>query len=235
MADPCVTPYLTGKTTAVEFSLACGDEDPRNLSYLPVGAMRGKSVTLGGDTGDTTTDSTFGNFRETAMLFKTFEFSGDGLRRADDGARYNQTVLKKHFLQVDNPTAWFRFTYPDITIYAYMLISSFGMEDPYDDYMSYSLEATVTASEYGVIVEDTPAPVTSVSVTPATVTVAEDETVQLSAVTTPTGGSVVWQSINTDVATVDQAGLVTGILEGTTTVRAISGGVVGTATVTVTL
>lgn len=67
-------------------------------------------------------------------------------------------------------------------------------------------------------------PVDGVTVTPASVEVAEGLTVQLSATVSPEGASqeVRWASKDTDIATVDANGLVTGLKEGTTKVFARS-------------
>lgn len=233
MAAKCKQPFETGRAVAIEFAIACGDVNPKTLAYAPIGAMRGKTVTFGGDTGDTTTDSTVGDFRETGMLFKTFEFSGDGLQRRDDGLQFNQTQLKMYWINTSQPMAWFRFTMPDITVYAYMLINGITLEFPYDDYMSYSIDLSATASDFGVIAEPTPTPVTSVNVTPAAGTLPVSGNLQLSATTVPGGGYVEWDSSNEAVATVSASGLVVGVGPGTATISATSGGVIGTAEVTV--
>ncbi|HVH69064.1 MAG TPA: Ig-like domain-containing protein [Gemmatimonadales bacterium] len=82
-------------------------------------------------------------------------------------------------------------------------------------------------------------PVASVTVTPATATVAVGATVQLTA--TPkdangnplTGRAVTWSSSNTSVATVDGNGLVTGVTAGSATITATSEGQSGSAGITV--
>lgn len=233
MAMQCKQPFETGRSVAIEFAIACGDVDPRGLSYAPIGAMRGKTVTFGGDTGDTTTDSTVGDFRETGMLFKTFEFSGDGLQRRDDGIQFNQTQLKMFWINTSQPMAWFRFTMPDITVYAYMLINGLTLEFPYDDYMSYSIDLSATASDFGVIAEPTPVAVTVVNVTPATASIVVSGNTQLVGQTVPGGGFIEWASSNEGVATVSASGLVVGVGTGTATITATSGGVTGSAEITV--
>lgn len=81
----------------------------------------------------------------------------------------------------------------------------------------------------------------SIAVGP-TVTIAAGKTVQLGATGTFSDGStksplsgVVWNSSDTTVATVTDAGLVTGVAPGTSTITAAVGSVSGTATITVTL
>jgi uncharacterized protein YjdB len=83
-------------------------------------------------------------------------------------------------------------------------------------------------------------PVATVTVSPATGSVGVGGTVQLAASTKDsagnvlTGRAVTWTSSSTTVATVNGAGLVTGLLAGTATITATSEGKSGTAAVTVT-
>lgn len=81
----------------------------------------------------------------------------------------------------------------------------------------------------------------SIAVGP-TVTIAAGKTVQMGATGTFSDGStksplsgIIWNSSATAVATVNDAGLVTGIAPGTSTITAAVGSVSGTATITVTL
>jgi len=69
-------------------------------------------------------------------------------------------------------------------------------------------------------------PVASVEVTPATATIFEAKTVKLRAIAKNAGGrelagrAVTWRSLDEDVATVDAAGLVTGVVPGTANIEA---------------
>lgn len=77
--------------------------------------------------------------------------------------------------------------------------------------------------------------VKSVTVSPSSASIAVNGTVQLTASVSPpkSAGTIVWTSTNTAVATVSQTGLVSGVAEGTATIRATTGGVTGSSTVTV--
>jgi len=103
--------------------------------------------------------------------------------------------------------------------------------------------ATITATSEGQSGTSTitvvHVPVASVSVTPATPSLNEGKTVQLTATPRDSSGNalsgrtVTWASSNTSVATVSASGLVTGKVAGTATITATSEGQNGTSTVTV--
>lgn len=82
-------------------------------------------------------------------------------------------------------------------------------------------------------------PVTSISITPATVSIYEGSTQQLQAVVGPNDASdksVTWTSLDPTVASVSATGLVTGLAAGTATIRADANdgsGVYATRTITV--
>ncbi len=87
----------------------------------------------------------------------------------------------------------------------------------------------------------TPPVLTSIAVTPTTASVAAGNTEQYTATGTYSNGSkqnltssVQWASSSTAVATVNSAGLATGVAQGKATISATSGTIVGTASLTVT-
>ena len=104
--------------------------------------------------------------------------------------------------------------------------------------------ATITASSEGksgtATVTVTAAAVASVNVTPPTASITVGQTTTLTAQPLDangnalTGRAVAWASSNAGVATVSDAGVVTGVAPGDATITATSEGKSGTATVTVT-
>lgn len=106
-------------------------------------------------------------------------------------------------------------------------LSSGATFGPLSDVVSTSTDASSTA------------PVASVSVTPSSATVYTDRSLQLSATlrdsagNTLTGRTVSWSSSNTNVATVNGSGTVTGVTAGEVTITAASEGITGTSAVTV--
>ena len=100
--------------------------------------------------------------------------------------------------------------------------------------------ATITATSEGksgaAAITVVPPPVASVDVTPTTATILVGGTVQLTATPksangTPLDRPVTWASNNPAAATVDAAGLVTGVGAGVATISATSEGKTGTASV----
>lgn len=241
MALNCNNPNFVGKNVLVEYALACGDVNPRTLSYAPVGSMRGKDLTLSADTVDTTADDSSGGFRSNLVTFKTLEFTGDGVVRVSSVADTGQTILLDHFVSEDQPVAWFRFTYPDRTIYAYSIITELSRSAPFDEVVTYSLTTmgTDTGSTLypAVIVDKTPAPATSITLAPATTSVVVGATRQLTATILPNDGAtrnVSYASSNPAIATINSSGLITGVAVGTATVTGKVGSKIASTAVTVT-
>lgn len=79
-------------------------------------------------------------------------------------------------------------------------------------------------------------PVTSVSVSPADITITAGETCQLTATVLPENAddrTVIWTSSDTDVAEVSQAGLVTALNEGTAEITATASGITASCALSV--
>jgi hypothetical protein len=106
--------------------------------------------------------------------------------------------------------------------------------------------STITATSGGIsgtaaltVTAAVPVPVASVTVSPAAPSIQVGATVQLAAVTRDannnvlTGRAITWSSSNTTVATVSASGLVNALVAGSSTITATSGGISGTAALTV--
>lgn len=227
MALDCASSKFVGKSVLAEFALACGDVDPNTLTFLPLGAARNKSLTMSADTVDATADDSAGSFRDTLITYKTFEVSVDGVTARDDGTTVNQQLLFNHFVTDPQPYVWIRLTGPINTVIGFCVLTEFSQEFPYDDIATYSMTASATSRPGGldsVIVEDTPIPVTSVTVSPATATVAVGLTTNLVAHVFPNAAlqSVTWSSATPAKVTVSASGVATGIATGTSVVTATS-------------
>ena len=227
MALNCASDKFVGKSVLAEFALACGDVDPMTLTWLPLGAARNKSITMSADTVDATADDSAGGFRDTLITYKTFEAAIDGVTKRDDGTTSNQQLLFNHFVTDPQPYVWIRLTGPINTVIGFCVLTEFSQEFPYDDIATYSMTASATSRPGGlasVIVEDTPIAVTSVTVSPATATVAVGLTTNLLSHVFPNAANqaVTWSSATPAKATVNASGIVTGVAAGTSVVTATS-------------
>ena len=123
-----------------------------------------------------------------------------------------------------------------------------GVKDPSSDNVNLLGTAwTTQTTAYGKGDKGTPgakndgyvAPITTVTVSPSSASVAVGATQQFTAAATDASGATVaatytWTSADPAIATVDAAGLATGKAQGTTTIRAVApNGVYGEATLTV--
>lgn len=227
MALNCASDKFVGKSVLAEFALACGDVDPNTLTFMPLGAARNKSQTMSADTVDATADDSAGSFRDTLITYKTFEVAVDGVTKRDDGTTSNQQLLFNHFVTDPQPYVWIRLTGPIQTVIGFCVLTEFSQEFPYDDVATYSMTASATSRPGGadsVIVEATPIAVTSVTVSPATATVAVGLTTNLLSHVNPNAADqhVTWVSATPAKATVNASGIVTGVAAGTSVVTATS-------------
>lgn len=155
----CETNRYSGKIVTLEYAIECGDVEPTTWKRL--GAMRTKSLTFTWDTNDATADDAIASIRSNIATWLNVELSADGVAiRGDSQLAIDQRDLRKHFLNPTEtggqPIIVVRITAPDLTFVFAMLMSSYGLEYPYDDTATWSIEGSITTSEIGLIVTDTP-------------------------------------------------------------------------------
>lgn len=228
----CKNQKFVGRTAILEYAIGCGDQMPAAADWKRLGAMRAKELTIEWETTDATADDSIGALRENLATFQTLSVSGDGVLKVAGTGAAALIALTKHVIKPEatggEPVAWIRLTFPDLTFTFFAIVTNMSRSAPYDDVATYSFEASATASDFGLIVEETPDPdapaVDTVAVTPATASIAEGATRQLTAAITPTGAAqgVIWSSSDTDKATVSQMGLVTAVAAGSATITATS-------------
>lgn len=229
----CRQTKITGRVAVLEYAIGCGDKLPKSSEWKRLGAMRTKDLTLEWDTVDGTADDSIGSLRENLANFQNMSVSGDGTLKVAGAGSANLIEMTKHVANPvatgGQPSAWLRLTYPDLTFTAFMIVTNMSRSAPYDDVVTYSLEASATASDFGLIVEDTPDPdapeVTSVNVLPETLSLEVGEIYDIEVIVLPTGASqkVVWTTSDSELVAVHPAtGVVTAINAGTATVTATS-------------
>lgn len=156
----CNVQKYVGHLVALEYAIGCGDQKPTQGDWKSFGALRAKEFDLQWDTTDATADDSVGALRENLATFQSLTISGDGVCKASGAGGENLIELTKHCA---NPTAtggqpnvWLRMTFPDLTFTAFMILTSMARNAPHDDVVTYSMSAEATASDFGLIVEDTP-------------------------------------------------------------------------------
>ncbi|MFV0411143.1 MAG: Ig-like domain-containing protein [Paracoccus sp. (in: a-proteobacteria)] len=229
----CKSTKYTGRVVVLEYAIGCGDALPVEADWKRFGAMRTKEFSLEWDTTDATADDSIGALKENLATFQSLKISGDGVCKASGSGAANLIELTKH---VANPAAtgnqpfvWLRMTFPDITFTAFMILTTMSRSAPHDNVTTYSMEANATASDFGLIVADTPDPdapaVVSVTVVPDTLAMNVGDTYDVEAVVLPTDApqGLTWDSSDTDIATVNElTGVVTAVSAGTATITAKS-------------
>lgn len=220
----CKSQKYVGRDCVLEYVIGCGDELPASGDWKRMGAMRTKELTIEWETDDATADDSIGALRENLATFQILSVSGDGTLKASGAGAANLIEMTKHVVKPEatagQPVAWIRLTFPDLTFIFFALVSNMSRNAPYDGIATYSFEASATSSDFGLIVEDTPVagsdPVTSVSVTPASASIAEGATVTLTATAAPATADqrVTWSSADGAIATVSATGVVTGVAAG---------------------
>lgn len=229
----CKSTKYVGRTVVLDYAIGCGDALPADADWERFGSLRTKEFNLQWETTDATADDSISALRENLATFQTLEISGDGVCKASGTGSAALIELTKHVANpaatAGQPVAWMRMTFPDITFTAFMLISSLARSAPYDDVVTFSLAASATTSDFGLIVEDTPGdadiPVTDVVAIPLTKIMSVGNTFTMQAVVVPAEAiqDVTWASSDTDVATVNAiTGVVTAVAAGTANITATS-------------
>lgn len=224
----CAVDGYAGEMVLIDVVQKCGDvNDPRALSFVPVGGSTDTTINIDGETIDVTDGRTIGGFRAFVNSFKTMEISGSGVAKATDGAKSNQTALYKYKAQSKDPFLWVRITAPDVITYAFVNLGTWERTAALGDAAGYSFTMSVRESPHGVLIDDTPrideTPVTGVTLDKATLSLAPGDTSKLVETVAPSGAqqAVIWISSDISVATVVN-GVVTAHTDGTATITARS-------------
>ena len=229
----CKSQKYAGRVVLLEFQIGCGDVLPSPTGWKRFAAMRTKEFNLQWDTIDATADDSISSLRDNIASFQTLTMTGDGVCKASGKGAAELLAMTKHVVNpqgtAGQPVAWLRMTFPDLTFTAFMIVTNMSRSAPYDDLVTFSMEASATGSDFGLIVEDTPdpdaAPVASITVAPTTSSIAVAATRALTATVLPSGAAqqVQWSSAPPSIASVDPVtGVVTGVAAGTAVITATS-------------
>lgn len=135
----------TGRDVIIEFAIANEDAAESSLTWLRLGMMRDKGMSVSWDSADGTADQSDQYTKESIVTFKSVEFSGAGVSRTD--AVYNQATLKAHAYNPSSatsgqPKVWLRQTAPDGVTKGAFLITKWDSTAPHSDVATWSMAAT---------------------------------------------------------------------------------------------
>lgn len=139
-------PKYIGKSFAFEFAINAEDDAPADGEWLPLGAMRDKSIGFKWDTADATADDSPDATKESIGTFKSVDISGSGVSRGID--RPNQDTFEAHVndpgvVTGNQPNVWLRLTHPSGKKYTgFFFVSEFSTDAPYSDVITWSMTAT---------------------------------------------------------------------------------------------
>jgi predicted secreted protein len=243
----CKKLKFTGKDVIVRYAIGCPDQLPLETEWKRMMALRSRGLEITWDTADATDGDSVGALRENIATFQALSISGDGTVKVAGAGAENHREFTKHVAKPDatggQPVMWLQLIYPDLTFTAFCLVSTLSRTGAYDDVVTYAFEASATASDFGLIVEDTPdadAPdPASIQLVPDTLSMTVGETFDFQGVVLPVGSpqGLRWTSSNPSVASIDQvSGVATALSGGSVTLTAassVSPGVTETAALTV--
>lgn len=218
----CTEKTYMGKLAVIEWQAGCGNEFPSTNGWSVLGAVTTKDFSVTQETEDITTDSTIGDTREVMPTFKTISMSADGQLRAAGVDASAHTSLSLHALN-EKAVGWFRISYPDITVVAFMVIASYDRSAETTAVPTWSISLENAGSPFGITALKTPPTGTTfpTSITPATtpVTLLSGAQGKFDAPTiAPSGANldVVWESDNELVISVQKDGTYRALQPGVT-------------------
>ena len=235
---------LFGGAVVLEVADGCSDALPQESEWkaLAAGTSKGfdfspNSVTSDADDGK--------GYVETIVTNSDFTISFEGeVRKKDKLDQYGiGHFIKYYHTEISNrrqPGIWVRLEYGPVTFIGYMNITALSSDGGTNDIVSLTTEFKVgDASTIQVNDTDETVAATSVTVTPATASLAVGATRQLTGAVQPTDATDrtgTWTTSDASKATVSSTGLVTAVAAGSATItfKSNDGNFTGTCAVTVT-
>lgn len=155
----CANSKFVGRKAVLEYQILCPEETPVVGDWKRVGAMTTKDLSIEWDLTEADGDDNEGAVMEQLASALNMTVSGDGLCMKTDSSVSNQIALTLHVhtpdATGDQPYAWIRLTYPDLTFTFPALINNMSRSGENRSSVTFSFEAT--AVQRGTAVP-TPAP-----------------------------------------------------------------------------
>ena len=153
----------------------------------------------------------------------SYVYSGNTSASSNYGLTTNAIKLLSYWNNLDKPDDWER----SVNVKGN---SVQGNPNPFIDHPEYANTLWSDVSGYTTYTNSG----ITVSVSPSSGSISVGETLSLTATTSGGSGSLTWSSSNTNIATVNSSGVVTGVAAGSATITATYSGETATCSVTVT-
>lgn len=142
----CAQSKFTGRKAVLEFQIACPEDTPVEADWLRVGPMTTKDLSLEWDLTEADGDDNDSPVMEQLAASLNMTVSGDGLCMKSDTTASNQIRLTQHVHSPDEtgdqPYAWIRLTYPDLTFTFPALVTNMSRTGENRSAVTFSFEAT---------------------------------------------------------------------------------------------
>lgn len=146
---------MIGRNSTLQIAIQCTSVDPATSTLLPLGAVTTKSFSIDGN--EMTANDSFSSsgFTENQLSTSTLTLSvsGNYVRDADSypNAAFISQLLVERFgaVQQDlskDPIVLVKYVRPDVTLTAYMIIKSISVEDPDEEFSTFSAEFSLATS-----------------------------------------------------------------------------------------
>jgi len=142
----CANGKFVGRVAVLEYQILCPEETPLVGDWLRVGAMTTKDLNIEWDLTEADGDDNEGAVMEQLASALNMTVSGDGLCMKTDSTASNQIALTQHVhtptATGDQPYAWIRLTYPDLTFTFPALVNNMSRSGENRSAVTFSFEAT---------------------------------------------------------------------------------------------
>lgn len=235
---------LFGGAVVLEVADGCPDQVPQESEWKALAAGTSKGWDFSPNTVTSDADDG-GGYVESIITNSDFTISFEGeVRKRDKLDQYGIARFIKYFAAElkarRQPGIWVRMEYGAVTFQGYMVVTALSSDGGTNDIVTFTTEFKVgDATTIEVLDTDETVPATSVTVTPATASLAVGATRQLTGTVLPndaTDKTGTWTTSDATKATVSSTGLVTAVAAGSATITFTStdGAFTGSTTVTVT-
>ena len=154
----CPNKRMVGRNSTLEYAVQCTDSDPAETTFKPLGAVTTKSFSIDGNSLEANDSFASSGFSENQLSTSSLSLSvsGNYVRDPDSypNSGFISELLVHRFNSIkqdlsEDPVILVRYVRPDVTLTAYMIITSINVEDPDADLSTFTMElANATSPTY---------------------------------------------------------------------------------------